>query len=73
MQQNAGSCLHIQSPSLSRYIVAFTQLILGNIKDRRLLVPDMCVLVGGLMCLWFSPFGIFFLIFFFFLRQGFSV
>ena len=57
MQQNAGSCLGIQSVSLCLFIGELGTLILRDIKDRRLLVPEMFVFVGVLMCLWFSPFG----------------
>ena len=57
MQQNAGSCLHIQSVSLCLFIGELSPLILRDIKERWLLVPDMFVFVGGFMCLWFSPFG----------------
>ena len=57
MQQNAGSCLHIQSVSLCLFIGEFSPLILIDFKERWLWVPDMFVFVGGCMCLWFSAFG----------------
>jgi hypothetical protein len=48
MQQNAGSCLCIQSVSLCLFIVELIPLILRDIRERWQFVPDMLVFVVAL-------------------------
>lgn len=48
MQQNAESCLYIQSVSLCLFIDELNPLILRDIKDRLLLVPVIIVFVVAL-------------------------
>jgi hypothetical protein len=48
MQQNVGSCLHIQSVSLCLFIGDFSPLMLRDIKDRRLFIPALFVAGRGI-------------------------
>ena len=56
MQQNAGSCCISSLLAYVFFIGELSPLILRDIKERYLLVPDMFVFVGGFMCLWLSAF-----------------
>jgi hypothetical protein len=59
MQQNAGSCLHIQSVSLWVFFLnwGIESLMLRAIKDQLLLVPFIFVVGSDIMCVQFSSFG----------------
>jgi hypothetical protein len=54
MQQNAGSCLHIQCGSLCVFIGKLSPLMLRDIKDQFLLPPVIIVVKGGIMFVGFS-------------------
>jgi hypothetical protein len=68
MQQNAGSCLSIQFISLCFFIGELNPLMLRDVKEKWLLLPDIFVVRAGIMFVWLSSFGFierfFFLAFF---------
>jgi hypothetical protein len=49
MQQNGGSCLHIQSVSLYLFIGELSALILRDIKEKKLLLPVIFIPRGGIV------------------------
>ena len=57
MQQNAGSCLRIQSVSLCLFIRELSSLMLRDIKEKWLLLPVIFVVRGRIMFVWLSSFG----------------
>ena len=57
MQQNAGSCLHSQNLSLCLFIRELSLLMLRDIKDKLLLLPNICIVRCGIMFVWWSSFG----------------
>jgi hypothetical protein len=57
MYQNAGSCLRIQSVSLSLFIGELSSLMLTDIRDQQFLLPVIFVVRGGIMFVCFSSFG----------------
>ena len=62
MQQNVGFCLHSQSVSLwvllfvclFVFYVELSPLILRDIKKKRLLIPVIFVVRGGILFMWIS-------------------
>jgi hypothetical protein len=58
MQQNFGFFLCIESVSLCLFIGELSPLILRDIKEKRLLLPVIFVVRGGIMgvFLWLSSF-----------------
>ena len=57
IQQNAGSCLYVQSVSLCLFIGEWSPLMLRDIKKKWLLLPVIFVVRGRIMFVWLSPFG----------------
>ena len=58
MQQNSGSCLHMQSVSPCLLIGELSPLILRDIREQRLLVPVIFVVRGGILFVCFFSFGL---------------
>ena len=56
MQQNAGSCVYIQSVSLCLFIGELSPLILRDIKEKSLLLPVIFVVRVGILLMWLSSF-----------------
>ena len=54
MQQNVGSCLHIQSVSLC--ILGGIESI--DVKEKKLLLPVIFVVRGRILFVWLSTFGL---------------
>jgi hypothetical protein len=57
MQQNAGSCLCIQSVTLFVFIGELSPLMSRDIKEKGLLLPAIFVARAGIMSVWLTSFG----------------